>query len=174
MIHAHQLPAGPRKVIVVSGDTLSGLAGKHCGDPAEWTGLYMANEKVIGSNPDVIIPGQDLVLDCRRAAYTPPQPVRVAAVISAPHQAQVTGGNVNPASYSGFQQCVITRESGGRSQVMNASGHYGLYQFDYGTWVSGGGSGADFGHASVSEQNRVFAAVYAARGTNPWAPYDGC
>jgi soluble lytic murein transglycosylase-like protein len=69
---------------------------------------------------------------------------------------------------------VISRESGGNSQVMNSSGHYGLYQFDYGTWVSGGGSGADFGHASVAEQNRVFAAVYAARGTQPWSPSDGC
>ena len=44
----------------------------------------------------------------------------------------------------------------------------------YGTWVSGGGSGADFGHASVGEQQRVYQNVYAARGAEPWAPSDGC
>lgn len=75
---------------------------------------------------------------------------------------------------SSFQACVIARESGGNAQVMNSTAHYGLYQFDYGTWVSGGGNPADFGHASVEEQNRVFSAVYAARGTSPWGPYDGC
>jgi transglycosylase-like protein len=73
-----------------------------------------------------------------------------------------------------FQSCVISRESGGNPNVMNSSGHYGLYQFDYGTWVSGGGNPADFGHASVAEQNRVFQVVYAARGAEPWAPSDGC
>ena len=83
-------------------------------------------------------------------------------------------GNVSASSYSGYQACVIQRESGGSSQVMNSSGHYGLYQFDAGTWASGGGNPGDFGHASVAEQNRVFAAVYAARGTQPWSPSDGC
>jgi hypothetical protein len=89
-------------------------------------------------------------------------------------QAQGYSGNVNPGSYSGIESCIIDRESGGNSQVMNASGHYGLFQFDYGTWVSGGGAGADFGHASVAEQQRVFDAVYAARGSEPWSPSDGC
>jgi hypothetical protein len=86
----------------------------------------------------------------------------------------VSAGIVSTAGDGSFQACVISRESGGNSQVMNASSHYGLYQFDYGTWVSGGGNGADFGHASIAEQNRVFANVYAARGTQPWAPSDGC
>jgi hypothetical protein len=82
------------------------------------------------------------------------------------------------AAYSGgsssFEQCVINRESGGDSQAMNGSGHYGLYQFDLSTWVSGGGSAADFGHASAAEQHQVFESVYAARGSSPWGAYDGC
>jgi hypothetical protein len=57
---------------------------------------------------------------------------------------------------------------------MNSTGHYGLYQFDYSTWTANGGSGADFGNASVAEQNQVFSNAYAASGTSPWAPYDGC
>jgi hypothetical protein len=81
---------------------------------------------------------------------------------------------VNPASYSGFQACVISRESGGNSQVMNSTGHYGLYQFSASTWAAAGGNPNDFGHAPVAEQNQVFARAYAAFGTSPWAPYDGC
>jgi hypothetical protein len=73
----------------------------------------------------------------------------------------------------GFQACVISRESGGDPQVMNSSMHYGWYQFDFSTWVSGGGNPADFGHASTGEQNAVFQSVYAARGTEPWMS-DGC
>jgi soluble lytic murein transglycosylase-like protein len=69
---------------------------------------------------------------------------------------------------------VIARESGGNPQIMNATGHYGLYQFSESTWIAYGGSAADFGHASVAEQNQVFANALAAGGESNWAPYDGC
>jgi hypothetical protein len=108
------------------------------------------------------------------AAYAAQHPVVTAPQGDPAPAVTVSAGTVSTAGDSSFQACVISRESGGNSQVMNASGHYGLYQFDYGTWVSGGGNGADFGHASVAEQNRVFASVYAARGTQPWSPSDGC
>jgi Transglycosylase-like domain len=81
------------------------------------------------------------------------------------------------ATYSGggsFQSCVIARESGGNAQVMNSSGHYGLYQFSYATWVAYGGSPASFGHASVAEQNQVFNNAIAAGGQSNWSAYDGC
>jgi LysM repeat protein len=81
-------------------------------------------------------------------------------------------------SYTGsssFQSCVIAAESGGNSQVMNASGHYGLYQFSYSTWIAYGGGASSFGNASVAEQNQVFAnAMATAGGANNWSPYDGC
>jgi len=83
-------------------------------------------------------------------------------------------GNVNPSNYSGFQQCVITRESGGNSQVMNSSGHYGLYQFSASTWQAYGGSAGSFGHASASEQTQVFNNAMAQGGQSNWSPYDGC
>ena len=83
--------------------------------------------------------------------------------------------SAGPAAPAGsFQQCVISRESGGNAQVMNGSGHYGLYQFSYSAWTAAGGNAADFGHASAAEQNQVFATAYAQDGTSPWAPYDGC
>lgn len=113
--------------------------------------------------------GWDVDCATRSAPASNPDPAAHPLSVQAPAASSGTysGG-------SGFQQCVIARESGGNSQVMNSSGHYGLYQFDYGTWVSGGGSGGSFGHASVTEQNQVFASVYAARGTQPWSPSDGC
>jgi Transglycosylase-like domain len=74
-----------------------------------------------------------------------------------------------------FQQCVIRRESGGQSQVMNASGHYGLYQFSAATWAAYGGNPASFGHASVAQQNQVFAnAMATPGGASNWRPYNGC
>ena len=73
-----------------------------------------------------------------------------------------------------FAQCVIARESGGQSQVMNGSGHYGLYQFSASTWAAYGGSPADFGNASVSEQNQVFNNAIASGGQSNWSAYDGC
>lgn len=171
--------AQPLTVTVQPGDTLGKIAKDRCGNPADWTGIFRANQGKI-RDYNLIYPGQVFILACKTASV----PVE-AAVTSAvtPHHQQAAApaasvpvheSNVSTSGMGGFQSCVITRESGGRAQVMNSSGHYGLYQFDYGTWVSGGGSGADFGHASVAEQNRVFANVYAARGTNPWAPYDGC
>lgn len=73
-----------------------------------------------------------------------------------------------------MQRCIIRAESGGKSQIMNSSGHYGLYQFSSSTWAAHGGSSASFGHASVAEQNRVFRSTVAANGYRDWTPYDGC
>ena len=106
-------------------------------------------------------------------------PVAQAPVAQAPvAQAPVAQAPVaQAATYSGgssFQQCVIARESGGNSQVMNGSGHYGLYQFSASTWAAYGGSPSSFGNASVAEQNQVFNNAVAAGGQSNWAPYDGC
>lgn len=91
-------------------------------------------------------------------------------------QAPVSAASSTVSAASGsFQACVIARESGGQSQVMNSTGHYGLYQFAEATWVANGGSPATFGHASVAEQNQVFANTMAKLGgALNWTPYDGC
>lgn len=166
-------PATPAVYTVQAGDYLSKIAKARCGNPADWTGIWAKNKAKI-PNPNVIFPKQQLVIDCRTApvpVISAPAPVRVSQAVTT---ASPAGGNVNPNDYSGFQQCVISRESGGRSQVMNSSGHYGLYQFSASTWEAYGGSAADFGHASVAEQNRVFANAMAQGGESNWSPYDGC
>lgn len=93
------------------------------------------------------------------------------------HQQALTQSAPRTVSFTGsgsIQQCIIARESGGNPDIWNASGHWGLYQFSESTWVESGGSAADFGHASVAEQNRVFANAVAARGYSDWLSYDGC
>jgi Transglycosylase-like domain len=175
-----------RTYTVRPGDSLSSVAAKRCGAARDWTGIYAASRahRWTARDANSVTAGQHLYLSCayvpsmQRYAPAPRPVVRTAVVVYRAHGGTayraVSSGRVSTAGLGSFEACVITRESGGNSQVMNSSGHYGLFQFDYGTWVSGGGSGADFGHASAAEQDRVFAAVYASRGSEPWAPSDGC
>jgi hypothetical protein len=82
--------------------------------------------------------------------------------------------SVSTSGDGSFQACVISRESGGDSQVMNSSGHYGLYQFSASTWAAYGGNPADFGDASAAEQNQVFDNAVSQGGESNWSAYDGC
>jgi len=175
---------------VREGDTLSSIAQRFYGSAAQWPALWFVNKI---TDPNVIETGQRLRIDlavtdtaailrgAQRAIPAPPPAPAAAPVQQAAPAAPVStvadtvSGNVNPAGYSGFQECVVTRESGGNPNVMNSSGHYGLYQFSFSTWVGYGGSPSSFGHASVAEQNAVFAAAMASPGgEDNWAPYDGC
>jgi len=55
--------AQAKTVVVVPGDTLSKLAARHCGTGA-WQGIYQDNRAVVGGNPNLIYPGQQLVISC--------------------------------------------------------------------------------------------------------------
>ncbi|MDX5443578.1 MAG: LysM peptidoglycan-binding domain-containing protein [Hymenobacteraceae bacterium] len=50
------------KYTVVSGDSLSKIAQREYGDAMQWRKIYDANRDVIGDNPDLIHPGQELVI----------------------------------------------------------------------------------------------------------------
>lgn len=103
-----------------------------------------------------------------QAPQPPPTPAAYPSYGEVPSQSGAYSGG------GSFQACVIAAESGGNSQVMNPSGHYGLYQFSASTWAEYGGNPADFGDASVAEQNQVFDNAIAAGGESNWAPYDHC
>jgi hypothetical protein len=113
-----------------------------------------------------------------QAAPAQAAPVQATASYVPAHSAPAT--TTRGSTYSGgtpggaFGQCVVARESGGNAQVMNSSGHYGLYQFSASTWAAYGGNPGDFGHASVAEQNQVFNTAIARGGQSNWSPYDGC
>jgi LysM repeat protein len=194
---AKKTAAHPAKYTVKSGDSLSAIAKRVYHNPAYWPVLYWANHSQI-KYANVIEVGQKLTVPAK-PAKVPAAPSVLGPAAPAPVQttsAPVSYGTSAPAysapaysapaysapsqaatTYTGggsFQSCVIARESGGNSQVMNSSGHYGLYQFSSGTWAAYGGNPADFGNASVSEQNQVFNNAVAAGGQSNWAPYDGC
>jgi len=161
-------------ITVHSGDTLSGLAAKHCNSAAAWTSIYSANRAKI-ANPNLIYPGQRLAIKC--SGGTAPVQVTSDTEDSPTPTTPRSSGHSSARSVvatSAFQACVISRESGGNSQVMNSSRHYGLYQFAFSTWVAAGGSASLFGNASASYQTSIFWKAYALWGTSPWAPYDGC
>jgi hypothetical protein len=160
--------AVPGRVDVRAGDTLSGIARRYCGSLYDWPGIYAANRELIGGNPNAIVPGQVLVLHCARG------PVPRAVPPRGQQQAVVTA-HVVTSAMSGFQECVITRESGGNRYAQNPSSTAsGLYGFLNTTWTAVTGLPGPARAYSVAEQDAAFEKLYAEAGTSPWAPYDGC
>jgi LysM repeat protein len=171
----------PSWYTVKAGDSLSAIAARAYHDQKAWPVLYWANRgKIHWAN--TIEPGQVLRIPVKPARIPAPPgqlgpapAVETAAPSAAPVYAQGAAAVSSAgAGGSSFQQCVIARESGGNSQVMNATGHYGLYQFSASTWAAYGGNPADFGNASASEQNAVFDNAVASGGQSNWSAYDGC
>lgn len=73
-------------------------------------------------------------------------------------------GGVSPSTMEAIASC----ESGGDPTAVSSDGTYrGLYQFDYGTWESVGGSG-DPAAASSAEQTYRAALLYSQSGSSPW------
>jgi Transglycosylase-like domain/LysM domain len=193
--HAASLPSWYR---VRAGDSLSSIAGRFYHDPAAWPVIYWRNQREIHwaneitAGQELRIPARPARIPAAPAALAPPVPtvrqhvprharqapvhVRSAPVRPAPVQADQVADFVytGPVPGGAFGRCVVERESGGQTQIMNATGHYGLYQFSAATWAAYGGNPADFGHATVAEQNQVFATALADGGQSNWAPYDGC
>lgn len=181
----HTRRTTPATYKVRSGDTLSAIAGRYYHDPAAWPVIYWGNRNKIHWANDIKvgqvlrIPAEPKHLPKAPGSMSPGYTPRHAA----PAQTESTGTQTSTSTdgyYGGaypggaFGACVVARESGGDPNIWNASGHYGLYQFSEATWVAYGGSPAEFGHATVAEQNAVFATALADGGEDNWAPYDGC
>lgn len=182
-------PAEPARYTVREGDSLSAIAGRVYHNQDAWPVIYWANHSKIRWANDISVgqvlnvPAKPTRIPAAPGALGPAAVAPVAAV--APAAAVGTSQVASPAyapaqtasTYSGnggFASCVIARESGGNAQVMNSSGHYGLYQFSASTWSAYGGSSAAFGNASVAQQNQVFNNALAAGGQSNWSAYDGC
>jgi hypothetical protein len=86
-------------------------------------------------------------------------PAAPASSYAAPSEPYASSGGYAdvPGVPASFAACVAMRES---SDGAGSSNIYGI--------LGGGGSG------SLTSQKAAFSQMYAARGTQPWAPYDGC
>ena len=176
------------KYVVRSGDTLASIAKRVYASADYWPVLYWANHAKIPNANQIsaglalTVPNKPAKIPAAPKDLAPAAPAATTASsgpgYSSASSASTSTSTRSTSTYSGsggsFQACVIARESGGNPQVMNGSGHYGLYQFSASTWAAYGGNPADFGHASVAEQNQVFNNAIAAGGQSNWAPYDGC
>jgi hypothetical protein len=138
--------------------SLSDDAGQNCAD-----GLY---EKVYGSSGsgssssgsgichDGIL-SDDVGQGC---ADSPSSSSSSSTVSSAPAVSSSSSYSDIPGVPSSFAACVAERES---SNGAGSSNIYGII--------------ADpRGNGSLAEQKQAFSELYAASGTQPWAPYDGC
>lgn len=94
------------------------------------------------------------------------------AVAAAPMGVFVTSAS----AAEGFDRdAIIACESGGDARAQNSSSTAsGLYQFINGTWKAYGGSTARAKDASVAEQHRVAARLFAAEGYSPWNASKSC
>lgn len=98
-------PATGSKYEVKPGDTLTGISRTQL-DTTNWKPLYEANKEVVGSNPNLIFPGQDLVLpgDSKEkpaAKKATEKPVETKPDVSLP----IAGGTAaqgygNPGAYT--------------------------------------------------------------------------
>jgi murein DD-endopeptidase MepM/ murein hydrolase activator NlpD len=135
-IHREATARPPAHLVVRRGDSLSGIATRY---RIEWPGLYEANRATIGGNPSLLNVGEHLRIPSAAAAaklaasYRPPavvMPTTQVSATTAPGTAEPVATQAAPEQSSApagsFQECVISRESGGNSQVMNGSGRPGV------------------------------------------------
>jgi hypothetical protein len=101
-----------------------------------------------------------------------PQTLAALGLAAAAPKTQDAGAQPDATAATGNAQDTLARiaqcESGGDPTAVSADGTYrGKYQFDRRTWQEMGGSG-DPADAPEAEQDRIAAALLAARGTAPW------
>ncbi len=91
--------------VVAAGDTLSGIAGKVCGDPGDWPGIWHANQAEV-PDPDLIYPGQTLRFTCDELSQVP-----ASAARPAPPAAAVSGTSGGILSCAGLE--ALWQQAGG-------------------------------------------------------------
>jgi hypothetical protein len=177
--HAVTTPPPAAVYTVQPGDTLSSIAQAH-GLGSNWEGLWGANPFI--DNPDLIQPGW--VVRLAAAALTPPMQAELTRLLAPPPPppapapaapVATVSGTLTVAGFSGFEGCVISRESSGNPDAQNPdSTASGLFGFLDTTWTEVTGLPGPARDYSVATQEAAFSKEYAEDGTAPWRPYDHC
>lgn len=172
--------------VVQHGDTLSKIAKKLYGHARYWPVLYKNNRirwanRIAEGKKLTIVPLPRHIPAAPRELAPPPPVVHLAAAstpaVSTDVGTSASSSNVQPVSVgsSGFEACVIQAESGGNPVAQNpTSTASGLFGFLSTTWTAITGLPGPARAYSVATQEAAFQKEYAASGTAPWAPYDGC
>ena len=158
------------KAVVKEGDTLSVIAVNHATTVDR---LYDANEQI--ANPDVINPGQELVIPSPEEqlpdrALPVPAPAPVVASTegySAPTQRSAPSAPANYASDGSVWDQLAACEAGGNWAINTGNGYYGGLQFNQGSWAAAGGSGYP-NMASREEQIMRGQILQARQGWGAW------
>lgn len=190
--HPAQPPQRPGTVTVRAGDTLTWLAARFMGAAADWPALYMANQALIGGNPDELRAGTVLTIPGRvsywlrrwralqaaTAARTASHPAAVAVaevtpvaagsgVLSAAQVGQLWLSAGGPASAEATAECIAWHESGDRTDVLSPSDDEGLFQIN----VSNAPTGEmENPAANAAEAVRLF----DRDGWSPWTTRGDC
>lgn len=107
VVHHHKKAYHPVKTkggtsyTVVKDDWLSKLALRYYGNANLWPEIYAANQAVIGSNPDLIFPGQRFVIPNHSAVVTPPQQNPTPAPTNPTPTTPATPSDPTPAPSNG-------------------------------------------------------------------------
>ena len=122
---------------VAAGDTLSGIAGKLCGNPGDWPGIWHANQAEI-HRPDLIYPGQVLRFTCAELSAGPvpgsmavrgpaPSPGAPGAYSCTALESLWEQARGSPSE--AFMAAEIARaESGGNPNAISVTDDLGLWQ----------------------------------------------
>ena len=165
---------------VAAGDTLSGIAGKFCGNAGDWPAVWHGNQAEV-PDPDVIVPGQVLRFTCDELAAQPtaPEPAPVPAVNPAARApaAAVSGVSgvyscaalealweqAGGSSAEAFMAAEIARaESGGNPNAISSTNDYGLFQVNRPTWGA---------LASLDPLTNARSAVSISNDGSSWGPW---
>jgi murein DD-endopeptidase MepM/ murein hydrolase activator NlpD len=169
--HSHKrVEAGATTHTVRPGDTLYGITKRETGNRAldNWKPLYEANKDVIGSNPDLIYPGQRLTLPWATADADPPtgsnDGAQTAPKPKPPAPAPSTAEYRSPLvdmtgigdGYISNGGCV-SRTCGGHSGVdFNAPSGTNVRAVHAGTVIVGGAGAAYGNHVVIDHGNGVW------------------
>jgi LysM repeat protein len=138
----------PGVTVVRRGDTLSGISQHSYGQAACWPGIYRRNTRVIGGDPNLIVPGQQLTVptSCSSVPVHVPQPAAPAA-----HSNSTDTAHVSAVAHRRGGHPVGGSGSGSGISPGGLSGHLSFGQLEV-LWVTAGGPAwAEWSAATIAE-----------------------
>jgi hypothetical protein len=155
----------PASYVIKRGDTLSEIAARFLGSSTKWPGLYEANRRTLGGNPNDIEPGRVIRLviqggyqPAQTTAYDVPQVSSGVYSFSGLESLWESAGG--PAWAAPSMATIAECESGGNPRAYNPSGASGVFQV-LGSVVPG-----NLFDPYINALNAV--AKFRASGFSPW------